>query len=268
MTYLLAGGMVAGIGYWDDHGHIPASLRILVHFIAAGMAVFWLGGFPQIQLGEYVIDLGWLGNLFGVIFLVWLLNLYNFMDGIDGIAGVEAIFVAGGSSLISLSQVLPANTGQLTLLLLQLIFVAATIGFLVWNWPPSKIFLGDVGSGFIGFILGVFAFSSVAAGLLPIWSWLILLGVFLMDATVTLVRRFFNGKRWYEAHCNHAYQHLTRRWRSHQKVTLAILLVDLIWLLPLAWAAALHPSMGWWITLLAMMPLLVLAFKLNAGIDS
>ncbi len=269
MTYLLAGGMVAGIGYWDDHGHIPARFRILIHFTAAGLAVFWLGGFPVVQFGEHVLTFGWIGNLFGVVLLVWLLNLYNFMDGIDGVAGAEAIFVAGGAGLISLTFVESGNGngGQLPLLLLQFIFVAATIGFLIWNWPPSKIFMGDVGSGFIGFILGVFAFSSAATGLLSIWSWLILLGVFLVDTTVTLVRRFISRKRWYEAHSSHAYQHLTRRWHSHKKVTLTILVIDLVWLLPLAWAAALNPAMGWWITLLSMMPLVVLAIILNAGIE-
>lgn len=267
IAIFLGSAMVAGIGYWDDHGHVSPPWRLLVHFTAAGLALFSLGGFPTWQFGAHQVELGWFGYFFGILFLVWLLNLYNFMDGIDGIAGSEAIFVAGGACVIGFGVPPDPDATQRSLMLLQLILVAASFGFLFWNWPPAKIFLGDVGSGFLGFVLGILALCNAALGLLPLWSWLILLGVFIADATVTLSRRIFRRKPWYQAHHCHAYQHASRRWSSHRRVTSAILAINLVWLLPLAWLAAVFPENGWLITFFSLLPLILLAAQLGAGTE-
>ena len=263
----VAGGVTAGIGYWDDRGHIPARWRILVHISAALMALYWLfdPGWSSFVGGSLAIDM--VGYLLGTGFLVWMLNLFNFMDGIDGIAGIESAFVSGGASFLTFTLHTSLNPVQNSVLILQLTLAAASLGFLFWNWSPARVFMGDVGSGFLGFILGVFALINALAGMLPLWCWLILSSVFLVDATVTLFRRFLRGARWYEAHRSHAYQHASRKWNSHRKVSLAVLGINLVWLLPLAWLATLIPEHGWLIMVVAMAPLVAAALKLGAGIE-
>jgi Fuc2NAc and GlcNAc transferase len=253
------GVLVAAIGFWDDRRDVSAGVRIVVHFAAAGWVLWWLSGVQPLPVGKWVLDLGWLGNGLALVFLVWLLNLYNFMDGIDGIAGVEAVSVAGGAALILLGK------GEGAGALAPALLVASCAGFLCWNWPPAKIFMGDVGSGFLGLVLGILAIHTTNAGLLPVWSWLILLGVFFADATLTLLRRVVHGDKWYEAHRTHAYQHAARRWQSHKKVTLATAAITLCWLLPLAWVAAVRQEAGWWLTVVSYVPLGYLAWRLGAG---
>jgi Fuc2NAc and GlcNAc transferase len=253
----LAGALpMAAVGFWDDHGHVPARWRFLVHVGCAAWALYWLGGFPSIFLGGSRFELGWAGNLLGGFFIVWFLNLFNFMDGIDGIAGVEAISVAVSAALLAGFT----GAGEVWLAL-----AAATAGFLAWNWPPAKIFMGDVGSGFVGFLLGVFAVHSAAAGEPSLTVWLILAGVFFVDATVTLLRRMAAGQRWYEAHRSHAYQHAAVRCGSHRRVTLAVLAINLLWLLPLAAGAVVWPRWEAAFLALAYTPLVGLALRLDAG---
>lgn len=254
-----AGSLVAATGFWDDHGHIAAKWRLLSHFIAVFWAIFWLGGISEFHFLGYNIDAGWLGIVIAAFLLVWLLNLFNFMDGIDGIAASEAIFVScGGAYFFWLN-------GFESLSYISFILAASTMGFLILNWSPAKIFMGDVGSGFLGLILGMIAYTSILQGMLT-WVWLILLGVFLVDSGVTLLRRILNGERWYEAHCSHAYQHAARKW-GHKRVTISVIIINLFWLFPLAVVSHLKPGFGVWFTLLACAPLIVIALKLKAGIN-
>lgn len=254
----LAGGLaIATVGFVDDTAHVSVRVRLLVHALAALWSLWWLGGFPPLPVLEYQLSLGWLGWPVGLLLMVWLLNLYNFMDGVDGIAGVEAVTVAAGAGLLLL---LAAEGAAAPLWLL----VTATLGFLVWNWPPAKIFMGDVGSGYLGFVLAVFALAG-AHGYLNLWAWLILLGVFLVDATCTLCRRWLAGAKVYEAHRSHAYQWAARRCGSHRTVTLVVAVINVGWLWPLAWVAFSWPGYGLLALLLAYLPLVWLALRLGAG---
>ncbi len=142
----------------------------------------------------------------------------------------------------------------------------SSLGFLVWNWPPARIFLGDVGSGFLGIVIGFLAVFSVSSGQLPLWSWLILSAVFLVDATVTLLRRVIRRERWYEAHRSHAYQHLSRRFKSHLKVVWAVCAVNIFWLFPLALIAAFFPGYTFLCMFFAFSPLIWGAIRLGAGL--
>jgi Fuc2NAc and GlcNAc transferase len=257
---IFSGGLLtAGIGFADDLSHVSARWRLAVHFLAATVILFLIGGLPAIQIGSAVVDLGVTGDILAAVFIVWMINLFNFMDGIDGIAAVEVICVAGGAWLIS-----SIPEGNYVSAILGLL-ISATFGFLIWNWPPAKIFMGDVGSGFVGFALAAIALDTSALGIIPIWSWLILGGVFLVDATVTLAVRVLTGQTWYEAHKSHAYQKATRRLHGHASVTLIDLLLNCLWLLPIAWLTAQVPANGWWLTILAWAPLTALAFMLRAG---
>ncbi|MDD3651790.1 glycosyltransferase family 4 protein [Immundisolibacter sp.] len=255
-----AGAGCALLGFLDDHGHIAARWRLLGHFAAAGWALYWLGGAPPLTLFGHTLAAGWLAAGLAALYLVWLLNLYNFMDGIDGIAGVEAIGVCLGAAGVSLlAGCGPAGVWP------PLLLAGAAAGFLVWNFPPARIFMGDAGSGFLGITLGILSLQAALAQPRLLWSWLILLGVFVVDATFTLLRRLLRGERVYEAHRSHAYQHAARRLGRHRPVTLAVAAIDLGWLLPIAaWVATggLDGGVG---LLVAYAPLLALAVWLRAG---
>ena len=252
------GALVAFVGYFDDKGHIAARWRLLSHFSAAIWVLYWLGGIPEFQFLGWNIDLSWVGFVIVAFVLVWLLNLFNFMDGIDGIAASETIFVASaGAYFLWLS-------GLENLSYILLVLASSTMGFLFLNWSPAKIFMGDVGSGFLGLMLGVIAYISVLQGML-VWIWFILFSVFLVDSGVTLLRRIFNGDKWYEAHCSHAYQHAARKW-GHKNVTLSVIGINLFFLLPVALFAYFEPNWGFILTLLTFVVLIIVALKLKAGI--
>jgi Fuc2NAc and GlcNAc transferase len=256
---LFGGGLVAAIGFVDDRRPIPARVRLAVHVVAAAWAVAWLGGLPPIRMGALVLSADGLGYLLGVLAIVWTLNLFNFMDGIDGIAASEALFVVTAAILLSL------NSAAAEVSAAAGIFGAASAGFLLWNWPPAKIFMGDVGSGYSGYVIAVLAMAATRENPVAVWVWLILGGTFFVDATVTLARRLFRGERVQEAHRSHAYQWLARRWGSHRPVTLAVLAVNVLWLLPAAWLAKQYPQLALWILAGAFAPLIVAAIAAGAG---
>ncbi len=253
-----SGILVAFIGFWDDHRHISARYRIVVHCAAAVWALFWLHGFPRIPVSGVSGGIEWLGFFAGVLFLVWFLNLFNFMDGIDGIAGLEAIFI-----LLSAGILVEFNEGSHGFVLILIALAAACFGFIFWNWPPAKIFMGDVGSGFLGLMLGILAISKPLERDLSLWSWFILFGVFWVDATLTLIRRIIRGERWYEPHSMHAYQIASRLLGSHKRVTLSIMLINVAWLFPFAAIASLWPNTGMVCLMVSYTPLAGLVFRLN-----
>jgi Fuc2NAc and GlcNAc transferase len=234
---LVGGGTaIAAIGWADDRLDLPASWRALVQLAAAAWAVWCLGGLPALSSGAASVSLGGAGSLLAVVGIVWCTNLYNFMDGIDGIAASQAV-VAGlaGAGLL-------AATGLGGLALVPLLMAAGAAGFLVWNWSPAKIFMGDIGSSLLGYMFATIAVASENLGGLPVLGWSLLLGVFIVDATVTLVRRIVRGERWYAAHRSHAYQRLVQAGISHAGVTSRVigincLLATLVGAASLGWAS-------------------------------
>jgi len=259
LLWALAGGGIAvgAVGFADDHYSIPAAPRLAVHFLAAAWAVYWLGDLESLRVGANIIYLGWAGTLLAMLGIVWFANLFNFMDGIDGIAASEAIFIAAVGALLS-----PVGDGVAPA---AWVFAASCCGFLLWNWAPAKIFMGDVGSGYLGYVVAVLGLRAAHDDSTAPWVWLILGAVFLVDATVTLLRRALRGERVYQAHRSHAYQWLARRWRSHRRVTLAVIGLNLLWLAPCAALARLHPSAAAWIAFLALLPLVALIIVAGAG---
>jgi Fuc2NAc and GlcNAc transferase len=259
---LIGGGLaIAIVGLLDDRFRLGAWPRILVHTLAAAWAVSCLDVLRPAQLGGEVDLWIWVRGCAALVVLVWLTNLFNFMDGIDGLAGTEAAFVSGFGALLLLRDGLP-DAAQLSLML-----CAASLGFLVWNWPPAKLFMGDVGSGFLGFTLGTLALFSSQSNSGLIWPWLILLTAFLVDATVTLLRRMFMRARWYEAHRSHAYQHAAMAFHSHAKVTMTVAAINIGWLLPLAWAASRYQRAASIFAAVAAIPLVYLTLRFEAGRD-
>lgn len=262
VALIVAGAWVALVGFLDDHGHIAARWRLLAHFAGATWALAWLGGMPALPIYGIALDLGWAGHVLGALYLVWLLNLYNFMDGIDGIAGIEALTVCLGAVVVYTLAVpgLSPSTAPLAWLL-----AAAVLGFSIWNYPPAKIFMGDAGSGFLGLMVGLLSIQ--AAWTVPrlFWCWVILLGVFVVDATVTLMRRIMRGDKFYQAHRSHAYQYASRKFGAHKPVSLAVGAINVVWLLPLAVLVGLERLEGVIGVMIAYAPLLLLAIAYKAG---
>ncbi|WP_145315181.1 glycosyltransferase family 4 protein [Pseudomonas sp. SJZ080] len=254
-----SGAIVAVIGFMDDHGHIAARWRLLGHFAAGIWALAWLGGLAPVVFFGITLNLHWIGNCLAVVYLVWLLNLYNFMDGIDGIASVEALSACLSACLLyGLSGASMLIWGPLTM-------AVAVVGFLYWNFPPARIFMGDAGSGFLGIALGVLSLQAAWVSSDLFWAWLILLGVFIVDATFTLIRRLLRGDKVYEAHRSHAYQFASRQYGKHLPVTLAVGAINLFWLLPIAYCVTQLGLDGTWGVVIAYAPLIILASKYHAG---
>ncbi len=264
MAMIGSGVLVSAVSFWDDHRPVSPRWRICIHFFAAFWALFWMGEIPVLAIAGYRLEGAVMNYLLMVIGLVWILNLFNFMDGIDGIAGSEAMFIALAASLLS---VLFSNSpDSYTEILPLLIIASGCFGFLIWNWPPAAIFMGDVGSGFLGFMLGLIALISIQKDLLPLSVWIILGSVFFVDATVTLLRRIVRGEVWYQAHRSHAYQHASIAIKSHSPVTVGVCLINCCWLLPLAIAALYWPALEWIFLLIALGSMLFLAYRFDAGI--
>ena len=258
------GAIVALTGFLDDRQLLShARSRLALHFVAAVIAVSTLGGLPKLPVFGTDVSLGLFGGILAAVYLVWLLNLFNFMDGIDGISGAEVVSVCGAAAFL-----IHRTTHDYNVASLPLALAAATLGFLVFNWPPAKIFMGDVGSGFVGFIIGVFSLIAAdSVGLLG-WVWVILLGVFIVDSTVTLIGRLFRKQKPHVAHRSHAFQHLALRFGSHKRVTIGVVAVNLLWLFPIAFAVTEGRIDGFAGVLIAYTPLTIAALIFGAGTPS
>jgi Fuc2NAc and GlcNAc transferase len=243
---------VAAVGFIDDLQSVPAGWRLMAHLLAAGGIVSALGGLPVMYLGSFDMSVAPLGSVLAVLLVAWWINLTNFMDGIDGIAGAHVVAVCLGGAWLNAVVGTPLHHvfGPVAL-------AAATIGFLAWNWPPARIFMGDVGSGFVGAMIAVFTLSAGHHRAELGWAWIILAGAFVVDATVTLGTRVARRDRLAEAHRSHAYQVLAARWGRHRGVSLLWTGMTLLWLLPCAYVVAVGGVAGWAGLLIAYLPLVL-----------
>jgi Fuc2NAc and GlcNAc transferase len=234
---VLGGALVAWVGWLDDRRGVPAAIRVLAHFAAAAWALWWLGGMPMLIVGRESVSLGAFGWLLAAVAIVWAVNLTNFMDGIDGLAGTEAATV----SLTAAALLAAADPGVAAL---AAVTGAAALGFLGWNWQPARVFMGDVGSGFLGYLLAVLGVASENHGTLPVGIWILLYMVFAVDGTITLLRRAARGERWYAAHRSHAYQRAAQAGWSHARITLAVFALNVALGFLACWAAADRSRLG------------------------
>jgi Fuc2NAc and GlcNAc transferase len=253
--------VIATIGFIDDRYGLSAPVRLLAQLLSAAILLLAFGGPPDVPVGAGSISLGAVGWVIGVPAVVWSINLFNFMDGVDGLAASQAIFVFGGAIAVA------HGSGMQGQILPLLVLVAASAGFLVWNYAPAKIFMGDVGSGFLGYAVAVGVLASSGTGAVNVWTWLVLDAAFIADATTTLVVRLVRGQQLFHAHRSHAYQRLARRLGSHGAVTALYAAINLTWCLPWAIATTRWPGAGWALTATALAPLLLAAAGLGAGIE-
>jgi Fuc2NAc and GlcNAc transferase len=259
-----AGVIVAIAGHLDDRQKISgATIRLVFHAIGAIVLVVVIGFPSQISVFDRTINTGIIGSLLGVFYLVWLLNLFNFMDGTDGIAASEATFVCVAGAILNYHALSDMNFSAAAIVL-----AASAFGFLLYNWSPAKIFMGDVGSGYLGIAIGGLSLMAAKQQHDLLWVWIILLAVFVSDATITLIRRLLRKQRPHVAHRSHAYQHLAIRFNSHAKVSLLVLAVNIVWLLPIAFFVANKQLAGITGVVVAYVPLIVAVLVLGAGKDS
>jgi len=258
---LIGGGLaVAAVGFADDHRGVSTKVRLSVHVGAALWALFVLDVSPMLRVGAESIELNGFWYPVSALSIVWALNLFNFMDGIDGIAASEAIFIAMAGSLLAIPMGVAFGVSLAAAML-----AGSCLGFLNWNWPPARIFMGDVGSGYLGYTIAILALNSAVDNPIAIWVWLALGGAFIIDATITLVRRLLRKERVYEAHREHAYQWLARRWDSHRLVTTRLVVINVVWLLPSAVWCVLQPDRAVYIVAGAFVPLLIVIVLAGAG---
>lgn len=255
--------LIAIKGLIDDIYHLSAQLRLLIQSLVSFLLIITIQSLP-IPGFEPIAKLP-IASTTALILLasIWWLNLFNFMDGIDGLAASQAIFMllaAAGLILFIKPELISSSLWQ------GMIYLAiATIGFLFFNWPPAKIFMGDIGSNFLAFMLLIIALMTISLHWLNYATWTILACLFVSDSTLTLLRRIFTGQKWFEAHRSHTYQRLSRQWKSHKRVTLVATTINLIWLLPLAFLATQYAGWSWLFFILAYVPIMTIVWLLGAG---
>ena len=218
LVILLSVILIVLVSLLDDIYSLGARLRFLVQIAASLMSLWFLGGVSDWNLGFVQLHTGLIiGSFLGLMLLICSTNLFNFMDGLDGIAGVEGLFVLLPGSLWIFLE------GGFHLGLLILGLSALIAGFLVWNWPKAKVFMGDSGSASLGFLIALFALIAQQKFHASLLSWFVLYGLFIFDATATLIRRIVAHEKWTQAHRLHAYQRLHQAGWSHAKVLSAII---------------------------------------------
>ena len=258
----LAALAVAAIGFIDDRTPLPARIRLTAQLLLVALTIALAVPLDGLVLNAGLPLPALLVAAIALVVAVYWINLFNFMDGIDGIAGSQAIFMCCAAALLMILRS-PDAAGTAPFWLL-LVVAAATAGFLILNWPPAKIFMGDAGSTYLGFMIVFVGLATIANGTVALAQWPTLAAAFVTDATVTLARRLARRERVFEAHRLHAYQHLSRRWQSHRRVTASVIGVNLIWLLPLSWLCALS-GWGWPALALAYLPLIAITVLAGAG---
>lgn len=214
------GALVAIIGWIDDRRQLPARVRLISYAVAAVWAIWWIGGPDTLTVGRTTMSLGVWGALLAVLATLAFSNLYNFMDGIDGLISSHAVLAGAVLALLSFlagASAIAASYGTLA---------AAALGFLVWNWHPAKIFMGDVGSVLLGFSFAVLAVASEQLRAVPALTWMTLFAPVIVDAGFTTIRRALRGERWYEAHRTFSYQRAVACGYRHSTVVLGVLVLD------------------------------------------
>lgn len=233
--------LVALIGFKDDMKSVSPKVRLLVQTVACGLSLyfiqvpvesFWGFTVPAVAGIELHSYLFW--GAIGLCVL-WMTNLMNFMDGTDGLCATQAVFVLGFASYMFY------QSGAYGLCVLCVGACSVVLGFLTWNWPAANIFMGDCGSGFLGFLIAIMALASHKWFHISYAIWLILTVPFWFDATITLLRRILKGEKWTQAHCLHAYQRLTHVGWRHSTVLLGLILINCA-TVSMAWVGFHHPK--------------------------
>lgn len=251
---VLTGAMfLTVVGVLDDAWSLSIRLRFVAYglcccVVAAGLLYGSVSGTAYLYVALSAVV---------AVALLWVLNLYNFMDGLDGFAASQCFLACSGAAL------LVGVGGNERYVYFCLLLGFSHLGFLLWNWPVARLFMGDAGSISTGFVLAALAVLGAVGEILPLACWLILLAVFITDASYTLCWRMLTGQKFTQAHRLHAYQRLSRYWDSHRPVLYLLIAIYWLWLFPLAWATKIWPEFSAGIVMTSYLPLLVGVVKLR-----
>jgi Fuc2NAc and GlcNAc transferase len=243
---LISGSVLAVIGLLDDLYSLKPWIRMLFQVLTVIAGLYFLKGFNTIYLGSNEFTLHFIFTLIALIGAVWFVNLFNFLDGIDGYASIEAIAVASGMYIVTNNPIF-------------LILILSVSGFLLWNWPKARIFMGDIGSTQLGYILVILGIYFNNNHELNIFGWMTLTSLFWIDATITLLRRWRNKEKLSEAHKKHAYQRIVQYGFSHQKTILFALFINIIFIV-LVYLSE-HEKVSYYITVLLCLVINYLIIK-------
>lgn len=257
---VVGGAGAAAFGFADDKLHLGAREKLVVQGLLAAWALGSLGGHPLVDLpltpDPLDLAISWLA-------LVWLLNLYNFIDGIDGMAASGAVLLCAIAVLV-----LTILQGDPRLYFVFGLLAACSLGFLVFNWPPASIFMGDSGSMFLGFCFSVLIVHTVSHAVMSVWTWLAMFGYFAADTTTTTIVRMFVAEKWYGEHRSHAYQNLARISGSHRNVVAGIFIYHVVWIAPLTIWSVVSLELAPLAAALALAPVVGLALRYGPLLSS
>jgi UDP-N-acetylmuramyl pentapeptide phosphotransferase/UDP-N-acetylglucosamine-1-phosphate transferase len=214
---LICGLILAIVSFIDDIFTIKPWVRIIFQLITVLVGLYFIGGIEILYLNDFKIFIPLAFNIIIILGAIWYINLYNFLDGIDGYASLEAISIAIGMYIV---------TGNPLLLLL----VFSVLGFLIWNWPRAKIFMGDIGSTQLGYVFVILGIHFNNKMELNIMAFVILTSLFWFDATLTLYRRWKNNEKLSQAHKKHGYQRIVQFGFSHLKTIIISVFINLIFI--------------------------------------
>lgn len=233
------------LGFYDDLRNLSPLFRFLVQFVSALLLLVFLAPLlPDVSLWKWVFP-RWAWVVPGALWVVWMLNLYNFMDGIDGLAGGEAVLASSFFFLVF------AYFGQAGWAVANLVVAAASMGFLVHNWPPARIFMGDAGSAFLGSFYGMQSVVAALSTPVPFPVLVLPFANFILDTTFTLLRRVWRSEKWYQAHRSHCYQRMTGLGMTHRKISFLELIAQT--LSCVVAAMTLHLSPRWSVVLVVIL---------------
>ncbi len=211
----IPGALLVVIGIIDDITAIKPSYRLLFQLIVSGIAVFIMGGLQKLDLGVVTVENRLILSVLALLGTIWFINLFNFLDGIDGYIGMEVVFITSAALFLFKDTV-------------AAVLLVSTLGFLIWNWQPAKIFMGDAGSTLLGYNIAIFSIYYQNTSKSSIIIWLMLSSVFWFDATLTLFRRLKNREPVISPHKKHAFHRIVQAGFSHQKTVLYAFILNLV----------------------------------------
>jgi UDP-N-acetylmuramyl pentapeptide phosphotransferase/UDP-N-acetylglucosamine-1-phosphate transferase len=238
----IAALMIAGVSFLDDWLTIHLGYRIVVHFFAAYVIVR-----RELSLESFSLPgMVWsfpepVTIVISLLFIVWMINLYNFMDGMDGLAAGMAVLGFGSFALLGWLA------GDTRFMALNLIVAAAAGGFLVFNFPPAKIFMGDLGSSLLGFLAAAFALWAQRDDLFPLWVGVLIFSPLIVDATITLLRRILKREKFWQAHKTHYYQRLVQLGWGHKRTVLWEYALMLLCVISAILVRSVDPTVQWFV---------------------
>jgi len=249
ISFLLGSGIMMIVGFLDDIYSLSSITRLLVQFAFVAFllwnfdAITFSYGNPVIMIPIY---------FFG---LTWLINTFNFIDGADGLVSTNSLIFSLTGGIFCFSS------GNISVALVLWMLSAVNISFLYFNWSPAKVFMGDSGSLMIGSIYSIVIVNSLSSEINTIWTWLILLSIFYVETTITLIVRLIRRENVFKSHHSlHAYQQIIIRTGKHNKPAIFSIIISMIWTIPMSILSYNFPNYGFYITLITCIPLSILFY--------